>query len=148
MIRFVPIALALVAAPAAAQRIDLPPAPEADTRALDRVADALSDPARQAELAGTLAVMAEILLDLPLAPMLEPLAEIAGNDAPRVDRDATLRKIAPGAGAVSGQIQDKLPKAMDSMASMSGAMASMMPALRDMAARLEKALPVGPPTRD
>ncbi|GMM93599.1 hypothetical protein [Qipengyuania sp. MTN3-11] len=136
------VPLAAAAAPVAAQ--DLYPAPS-ETESLEAMAETLSDPARQEELASTVAVMTEILLDLPLAPILEPMAEIAaettGEPIRLVDPDATLRKIAPGAGRISGEVQDKLPRAMDSVGAMSGAVARMVPALREMAQQLRDTLP-------
>lgn len=100
----------------------------------------LSDPATQTELAETLAVMSEVLLDLPLAPMAEAAAEMAGKDPARVDPDMTLRKMAPGAGVVPDQIADKLPRMMDGMAGMASGMEAMMPALRTMADRMEASM--------
>lgn len=151
--------LAAFAVPAAAQDIvlDEPQAAStADTETMERMADRLRDPATQEALASTMAVMAEVLLDLPLAPILEPLAEAAGEatgeDIGRVDPDATLRKMAPGSENLSDEIREKLPIAMGSMASMTGAMAKMVPALREMAERMKDALPAdlatGRPLRD
>ena len=51
----------------------------------------------------------------------------------RPDPDATLRKMSPGAGEVSRQIERQLPRAMGAMAGMSGALAGMIPQLREAA---------------
>lgn len=131
--------LACLAAPAFAQDID--DAPVAETETLDRMAQSLSDPVRQAQLAATLAALTEIVLDIPLAPIVEPLAEAAGEPAGRVDPDLTLRRMAPGSDDLSRTIQDNLPQAMDRMAAFSGSLAALVPALRDMAAQLDAALP-------
>lgn len=140
--------LACLAAPAAAQEAIEPVDPdfayepsEAETESLDRMAVALSDPARQQALAETLAVLSEVLLDLPLAPIIEPLAEAAGEDPGGIDPDTTLRSIAPGADDVSEEIRENLPQAMDRLAKVSGGLAAMVPALRAMADRIEEALP-------
>ena len=141
--------LAALATPVVAQEIAIEPS---ETESIERLADTLSDPGQQEALATSLAVVTEILLDLPLAPLLQPLAEatadVTGEPVRRVDPDATLRKIAPGAGQVSAQIQDKLPRAMDGMASMTGAVARMVPTLRDMARRMKEALPEDLGARD
>ena len=134
------VALLSLAAPAAAAAHDRAPDRDADP-ALDQMARTLGDPARQEAMARALGTMAEVVLDLPLAPILGPLAEAAGEDPRRVDRDATLRKMSPGAGAVSRQIERQLPRAMGAMAGMSGALAGLLPQLREAAERLRDALP-------
>jgi hypothetical protein len=124
--------LLAIAAPAAAQ----------DTEAnLDRMARTMGDPVRQEAMARALGTMAEVLLDLPLAPILGPLAEAVGEDPRSVDPDATLRKVSPGASDVPRQIERQLPRAMGAMAGMSGAIASTLPALREAAERMREALP-------
>src|SRR5688572_10567428 len=126
-------ALLPLAAPAMAQ----------DTQAdLDHMARTLGDPARQEAMGRALGAMAEVLLDLPLAPIIGPLAEAAGEDPRRVDPDATLRKMSPAAGEVPRQIERQLPRAMGAMAGMSGAFAGLIPQLREAAERMRDALPV------
>ena len=118
------------------------PATAQDTGAdLDTMARTMGDPVRQEALARALGTMAEVLLDLPLAPILGPLAEAAGEDPRSVDPDATLRKVSPGASDVPRQIERQLPRAMGAMAGMSGALASTLPALREAAERMREALP-------
>lgn len=126
----------VLASPAAAAA----PAPSHD-EALDQVERALGDPVRQQALARAAGAMAEVLLDLPLAPILGPLAEAAGEDPRRIDRDATLRRMAPGAADAPRQIERQLPRAMGAMAGMSGALADLLPRLRDAAERMRDALP-------
>ena len=122
------------------------PAMASDTEAsLDQMARTLGDPARQEAMARAMGAMAEVLLDLPLAPILGPLAEAAGEDPRRVDRDATLRKMSPAAGDVPRQIERQLPRAMGAMAGMSGAFAGLLPQLREAAERMRDALPVAGP---
>ena len=124
--------LLAIAAPAAAQ----------DTEAdLAHMAQSLGDPARQEALARAMGAMAEVLLDLPLAPIMGPLAEAAGEDPRTIDRDATLRKMSPAAGAVPRQIERQLPRAMGAVAGVSGAVAAMLPQLREAAQRMRDALP-------
>lgn len=124
--------LLALAAPAAAQDVE----PE-----LDRMARTMGDPARQEAMARAIGTMTEVLLDIPLAPIIGPIAEAAGEDPRNVDPDATLRKMSPGASNVSRQIERELPRAMGAMAGMSGALASTLPALREAAERMRDALP-------
>lgn len=120
------------------------PAAASDTAGeLDAMARTLGDPARQQAMARALGAMAEVLLDLPLAPIIGPLAEAAGEDPRRVDPDATLRKMAPAAGEVPRQIERQLPRAMGAMAGLSGAFAGALPQLREAAERMRAALPAG-----
>lgn len=126
-------ALLPLAAPAAAQ--------DSTEIAADRMARTLGDPARQEAMARAIGTMTEVLLDIPLAPIIGPIAEAAGEDPRNVDPDATLRKMSPGAGEVSRTIERELPRAMGAMAGMSGALASTLPALREAAERMRDALP-------
>lgn len=126
------VGLASLAIPASAAE------PEAD---LDQMARTMGDPARQEAMARALGTMAEVLLDLPLAPILGPLAEAAGEDPRSVDPDATLRKVSPGASDVPRQIERQLPRAMGAMAGMSGAFAGLIPQLREAAERMREAIP-------
>lgn len=108
---------------------------------LGHIARTMGDPARQDAMARAIGTMTEVLLDIPLAPIIGPIAEAAGADPRDVDRDATLRTMSPGAGDVSRQIERELPRAMGAMASMSGALARTIPAMRDAAHRVRDALP-------
>lgn len=118
------------------------PVMASDTEAdLDHMTRAMGDPARQQAMARALGAMAEVLLDIPLAPIIGPLAEAAGEDPRSVDPDTTLRKMSPVAGNVPRQIERQLPRAMGAMAGMSGALAGMLPQLREAAERMRDALP-------
>lgn len=138
-----PIAAAALALPAAAAA-QTPDAYEGDlygdyeVEPLDEepLSQRLTDPAMQQELATTIAVLGEVLLDLPLAPFVEPMAEIAGRDPGSIDPDLTLRKMNPGAGDVAARAARELPRAMDTMAAMAGSIEAMRPALDAMAERL------------
>lgn len=112
-----------------------------DNDAADRTLEALGDPARQEALAKSLGVMAEVMLDLPLAPFLAPLAEAAGEKADAIDPDTTLRSMAPGASDIPRQIEKELPRAMGALAGMGGAIEALLPQLRAMAGQVRDALP-------
>jgi hypothetical protein len=103
--------------------------------------DRLGDPETQQQLATTIATLSEILLDLPLAPLANAVADAGVDLAEEVPADATLRQLAPEAEQVPDQIAENLPRAMTAMASMAQGIEAMMPALRDMAERMKDALP-------
>ena len=153
--------LALFAAPVAAQAdadmradtaIVMPDfdaaAPDSETP-LESLSQRLSDPRTQNEVAATVAVLSEILLDMPLAPLIEPLAKATADaaDVPRrpVDPDLTLRRMSPRAGDVTARVARELPRAMDRMADASDGLAALLPVLRDavrtLEDRVESALP-------
>ncbi len=113
--------------------------------ALQSVTRQLSDPARQEQLAMTLSTLSQVMLDLPLAPILEPLGDVAADmgaeRVPEVERDATLRTLAPRASEIPEQIERQLPQAMDRLAGMSEGLAALLPALAAMGEQLREALP-------
>lgn len=119
------------------------PAPPAEA-ALGGLAERLSDPATQDEIAATVSVLSEILLDLPLAPLIEPLAEATADvaDLPRrpVDPDLTLRRMSPRAGEVAQRVARDLPRTMDRMADASDGIAALIPALRDAFRQIEESV--------
>ncbi|MFA6031515.1 MAG: hypothetical protein WC889_01260 [Myxococcota bacterium] len=131
-------ALACAASPAIAQEV---PADETEAAPLADMAEQMRDPVRQRELALMAQTMTEVLLDLPLAPLVQAAAGMAGEAAGRVDPDLTLRKLAPQAGRVSAAIGRDAPRAMQAAGTLAGAMAAMTPALRDMAEQMARALP-------
>ena len=116
------------------------PAPPAET-ALGGLAERLSDPRTQGEIAATVSVLSEILLDLPLAPLIEPLAEATADaaDLPRrpIDPDLTLRKLSPNAGDMAQRVARDLPRTMDRMAQASDGIAALIPTLRDAVRLIE-----------
>ncbi|WP_374408754.1 hypothetical protein [Pelagerythrobacter sp.] len=96
----------------------------------------LADPAAQEQMAATIAVLGEVLLDLPLAPFVAPLAEATGAAPGSVDPDLTLRSMNPQAGDIPAEAARELPRAMGAMAAMAGSIEAMRPALGEMAERL------------
>ena len=129
--------------PAFAQESDAPITLEEQREDLSGMADRLKDPERQRQMALMLRTMSEVLLDLPLAPLMDAMGEVSadltGEEAPQVDPDATLRSIAPQAERIPEQVEKTLPRALDAMGSMAEAFGAMAPALRDMAARMKDA---------
>lgn len=137
-------ALALaVPLPLAAQSADEPVTEEQES--LSDMTDKLSDPQNQQQAAMMLRAMSEVLLDMPVAPMMNAMREagrdMGGEDMPEVAPDTTLRSMAPDAARVPEEIERNVPRAMEAMSKMAGAMETMMPALRDMARQMKERLP-------
>ena len=134
------LALGAIAAPAAAQEA----APEA---ALDAMAERMADPEQQRQMALMMQTMTEVMLDMPIAPLAQAAAEMAGEKAEAIDPDTTIRKMVPQAGQLSEQMGENLPRAMAAMSVFAKGFAKMAPALeeagRAMAEQMEDALPKG-----
>lgn len=127
-------AVAAVASPVAAQESSV-------EQPLAEMADRMSDSQHQREMALMLQTMTEVLLDIPIAPLAQAAADMAGEEAAEVNPDLTLRKMAPGAGRVSEEIGRNAPRAMEAMAGMAKGFAAMAPALEEMAERMRDAMP-------
>lgn len=111
----------------------------AATEISGKVAEKLSDPATQKALAQSVRVMGEILLDMPLAPLANAAAQMAGEEAADVDPDATLRKLGgPAASDVPAQIEENLPQMMGTAAVMAEGLGTMLPMLRQMAEQMQE----------
>lgn len=130
-------ALALVAlpAPVLAQEAEPVAAPLAE------FGDQMRDPAQQRETALMAQALAEIALDMPIAPLARAAAELAGDQAADIDPDLTLRKLVPGAGQASEALGRSLPQAMAAAGAMAEAAAEMAPQLRALAGRMRALMP-------
>ncbi|QZD86758.1 hypothetical protein [Qipengyuania psychrotolerans] len=126
--------------PAFAQETETPLEVEEPVELAD-LTDKLSDPERQREVALMARAISEVLLDLPVAPLMEAMGQIAGEEAPMVEPGTTLRSLAPQAGRVPEEIERNLPRAMDAVSAMAGAAEIMLPQLRELAQRLEETIP-------
>ncbi|MBX7539534.1 hypothetical protein [Qipengyuania sphaerica] len=115
---------------------DEPLALEDPEKPFSEMAEKMKDPERQRQMALMLRTMSEVLLDMPLAPMMEAMGEMSkdmtGKDMPDVDPDATLRSMSPQAERIPEEIEENLPRALDAMGSMAEAFEKMMPALQEM----------------
>ncbi len=124
---------------------DTPEVIDAPATDFSAMAEELQDPAKQRELALMLRTVSEVLLDLPLAPLMNAIdgvAEQTGEiDLPDVDPDTTLRTLSPEADAIPEKIEENLPRALDAMGSMAEAFEQMMPALQQMAERMKDIAP-------
>ena len=117
-------------------------APDSDAE-LGVLVETLRDPVVQVQAGEMLAAMSQVLLNLKVAPLAEAMAEIAGEPIDDIDPDQTVRDLAPEAEYLPQDIRREVPQAMDRLAGMSGALAAMLPALRDMAAQMETAIEDG-----
>ena len=112
---------------------------------LSGFAERMQDPDTQREFALMARAMGEVLLDLPIAPLIAAAGEVSedltGKDLPSVDPDATLRKIAPLSSRAPEEIERNLPRALNAMGSMAKALETMAPTLKDMAARMKTMAP-------
>ena len=142
---FPAIAAAAFAAPmpllAQDEEAEAPLALEEGDAPFSAMAERMQDPEYQREMALMLRTMSEVLLDLPLAPLMEAMGDVAGEDAPDVAPDATLRSMAPEADRVPEEIERNLPRARDAMGSMAEAFQTMLPALEQMAERMRDVAP-------
>ena len=113
---------------------------------MEQMAKTLSDPERQQQIVSTLTVLSEVMLDMPLAPLLEPLnraaSEATGEEPREIDPDMTLRSAAPNAEELPQQIEQRLPEAMNQLAAMSDSFAAFLPALVAMGEQLKDRLPI------
>ena len=134
--------------PALAQIESIDPDSEYAEETTNKLVEKLADPAVQAQLATTVAVMSDVLLDMPLAPLADALAQAGVEAADEIPHDTTLRQLSPDAGRVPDEVAHRLPQMMGAMASMAKGMAAMMPALEEMAARMKDTLPAELDTRD
>lgn len=117
--------------------------PPAET-GVSELADRLNDPAEQERLAGMFAALGEIMLELPVGPMLEATAKAAGEDAPDIDRDARLRDLAgPEAERLPQELSEKVPEMMGMMAGMAEGIETMRPLLEAWAQTMREQIKHG-----
>ncbi len=101
----------------------------------------LHDPERQRDMALMLQAMTEVLLDMPIGPLAEAAADMAGEEARRIDPDMTLRQMTPEADRIGEEVARNVPRAMQAAGSMAESLAAMTPLLREMAERFREAMP-------
>lgn len=140
-------ALGLAATPASAQESD-----EAEVVVAEDLSETLRDPQVQATATATVAILGEVLLDMPVGPLVEAmdeavdkLARETGTETPPrkdVDPDATLRDmLGPDGDRVSVELAERVPQAMDAAAGMTGAIEAALPKLKEAAERMKRSLP-------
>lgn len=112
-----------------------------DSSALEGFGERMQDPAQQRDMALMLQAMTEVLLDMPIGPLAEAAADMAGEEAAKIDPDMTLRQLAPDAGQVSEEVARNVPRAMRAAGAMAEGMAALAPQWRALAERMREALP-------
>ena len=129
----------LVFAAAAAAGLVLPlPALAQDGEAA-RMAEEMSDPVRQEQLADMAEAVTDAVLSLPAAPMLRAAATVAGHDPDYIDPDLRVGDlVGPEAAEAPREFAHRLPQMMGAMAAMAAALEGMIPEVRE---RMRAALP-------
>jgi hypothetical protein len=144
--------LAFAASPVSAQSAT----GSASEASAHELSDTLRDPQVKATVAATVAILGEVMLDLPVGPLVEAMdeavarvAEETGTAVPAdraVDPDATLRDVlGPDGDRLTTRLAERVPQAMDTAAGLSEAAEAMVPRLRDAAERLKRTLPARMP---
>ena len=112
------------------------PALAADGEA-QRLADELSDPVRQEQMAAAVEVMAEAVLNMPAAPLLRAAETMAGRDPEEVDPDFRVGDlVGPEAADAPREFAHRLPQMAGAMAELAAALETMLPELRAMGDRI------------
>ena len=135
------LALAAFAAPATLSAQNADPAPRDVEAPMAEMAERMADPQFQREMSVMLGALSQILLDLPIAPLAEAAADMAGEEARDIDPDLTLRELSPEAENLDETIERDLPRVMQAMSGMAESLAAMAPALEDMARTMREKLP-------
>ena len=120
-------ACALISTPAFAS-------PESE---VGRVAEELSDPVRQAQIAVAATAASEALLDVPVAPLARAVAQIEGHDPDYVDPDLRVGDLVdPETADAPREFAHRLPEMMGAMAGLAVAVEDMLPSLRALGDRI------------
>jgi hypothetical protein len=126
--------------PAVAAACVLLPVPAlAEDSEAGRMAEELSDPARQEQLAVMAETVADVLLSMPAAPMLRAAATVAGEDPEDIDPDLRVGDlVGPEAADAPREFAHRLPQMMGAMAVLAATLEDMVPLMRE---RMRDALP-------
>ncbi len=133
----------IIAASALALAAPLPAlAQDEASPAMAELSDRLSDPVEQEKLATMVGAMGEVLMELPVGPLVNAMAKAApegsGMAKPDIAPDATMRDLAgPGAERMQDEIADKVPVMMGMLAGLVEGLDALRPALKEMANRME-----------
>lgn len=135
--------IAIIAAALAASAAPLPALAQ-ETREADMSAltQSLADPVLQDQAAGMASLLMSVLLEMPVAPLMQATAEMAGEDPEAIDPDLRLADLAgEDAGRIPGELAQHVPKMMGAMGTMAGAFEKMLPQMREMAETMSKSMP-------
>ncbi|HLV08202.1 MAG TPA: hypothetical protein VKY80_11065 [Croceibacterium sp.] len=102
-----------------------------------RMAEELSDPLRQEQLATAAEAVASAVLDMPAAPLLRAARTLAGEDPEYVDPDLRFGDLmAPEANEAPYEFSRRLPQMMAGLATATATLEAMLPELRAMGDRI------------
>lgn len=138
-------AVLVLSSPAMAQDADS----GAADHALARAADAMSDPARQQQVAAMAQAVMGAMMEMPVAPLMRAAASMSGEEAEDIDPDLRLADVAgPDARASAGQIADRVPAMMQTLAAFTYAFDGVLPQLREAMEKAAQSAASGAPSRD
>jgi hypothetical protein len=102
-----------------------------------RVAEELSDPVRQEQMAATAEAATTAVLDIPVGPLMRAARTIAGEDPEWVDPDLRVGDLVnPETADAPYEVAHRLPRAMAAMAGAAATLEAMLPELRAMGDRI------------
>ncbi len=132
--------LSLAAAAVVAITVSTPALAQEETETPSAAMAQMADPATQQQVAMMAQAMGEILLDMPVAPLIEAASRVAGKDvAGDVDPDARVADlVGPDARGAPAAMAERIPAMMSAMAVLAGTLEQLAPQLRDIAARLPR----------
>ncbi len=128
-------AVALAAAtPASLAAQETVPDLTAGDDGMSELVERLQDPAEQERIASMLGTMGEVLLSLPIGPMMDAMSKATGQPNPDMGDDTTVRDLAgPQAEDFPEEIAERVPQMMGMMAGMVEGLDAMRPMLEAMA---------------
>ena len=102
-----------------------------------RVAEELSDPLRQEQMAATAEAATTAVLDMPVGPLMRAAKTIAGEDPEWIDPDLRVGDLVdPETAAAPYEFAHRLPQAMAALAGATAMLEAMLPELRAMGDRI------------
>ena len=109
-------------------------APQGDAA---RVAEELTDPARQEQMAAAAEAATTAVLDMPVGPLMRAAKTIAGEDSEWVDPDLRVGDLLdPETADAPYEVAHRLPRAMAALAGAAAMLEAMLPELRAMGDRI------------
>ena len=101
------------------------------------MAEELTDPVRQEQMAAAAEAVTAALLDMPAAPLLRAAKTMAGENPEYVDPDLRVGDlVGPEAADAPREFARRLPQMMGAMATLAATMEAMLPELRAMGDRI------------
>lgn len=102
-----------------------------------RVAEELTDPVRQQQIAAAAEAVTSAVLDMPAAPILRAAKTMAGENPDYVDPDLRVGDlVGPEVADAPYEFAHRLPAMMGAMATAAASLEAMLPELRAMGDRI------------